>query len=275
MSPARDVSQFFHSWLEAVNTRDWDSALDHLASEILHNEEAITAQTFLRKLQNNLAAMPDSKTESNLLVVDKHAGKIAARLTHFGTLVKPLRGVEVTGKQLEWSEYVFCEFGNGKICAWASLWDLAHRPSGISDRSSDRATDLNGDIDLENLYRRYIHSINTLKMAEHFPDCCQPQITHNGINLSIDEYRTFIESSFEEIKGLTFTIVKLVADKESQRLAARLEFTGRPMKEFRGIQPTGNEVNFSEHVIYELDEGKIARVWSVLDLDAYRASMES
>ncbi|KAK7424639.1 hypothetical protein QQZ08_008522 [Neonectria magnoliae] len=210
MSPAKDISQIFHSWLEAVNARDWDSALDRLASEVLHNEEAITAQAFLRKLQNNLAAMPDSKTETNLLVVDKPGRKIAARLAHFGTLVKPLRGVEVTGEQLEWSEYVFCEFDNGKICAWVSLWDLASedRPSGISNRPSDRATDLNKDIDLESFYRRYIHSINTLTMAEHFPDYCQPQITHNGIDLSIDEYRSFIESSFKEIKGLTFTITK-------------------------------------------------------------------
>ncbi|KPM39259.1 hypothetical protein AK830_g7320 [Neonectria ditissima] len=274
MSTTNDISHVYHGWLDAVSTRDWDSASKLFASEILHNEETITSQTFLGRVRDEVAAMPDSRIETSIFVLDDPAEKIAAQLVHRGTLVKPHRGVADTGKQIQWSEYVFCGFRNGKLSAWMSLWDLDASKSQSTSNSTGRFTKRDSDVDLKNLYRQYIHSINTLTMAEHFPDYCQPRITHNGINLSIDEYRSFIESSFEEIKGLKFTIAELVADKESQRLAARLEFSGCPVAEFRGIQPTGNEVTFSEHVLYELDEGKIARVWSVLDLEAYRMSIQ-
>ncbi|KAH7008896.1 SnoaL-like polyketide cyclase-domain-containing protein [Ilyonectria destructans] len=279
MSHLQNVASIYGRWLEAVNHRDWVSASNQIASELIRNDETISSIAFLQGLQKRTEAIPDIKTEIFMVVADKTSGKIASIITHRGTLVKPYKGFEVTREQIEWSEYVFCEFKNEKMDSYTSLSDCD--TAGISSAHmsnppiSNRVINQKCDLGLEILYQQYIHAINTLTMAEHFPSYCQSQVVHNGRHLSMDEYRGLIESSFEEIQGLRFTIANLVADEEAQRIAARLEFSGRPVTEFRGIQPTGKEVNFSEHVLYELDDGKIARVWSVLDLDAYRTSLEN
>lgn len=74
---------------------------------------------------------------------------------------------------------------------------------------------------------------------------------------------------------LGFTIERLVVNEEAQQVAARLGFTGVPIREFRGIAATGNAVRFREHAFYQLERGQIRQVWSLLDLAAYRASMAS
>lgn len=278
MSPLQNVASLYGRWLEAVNHRDWTNASNQIALELIRNDETISSIKFLQDLQERTEAIPDIKTNIFMIVTDKTSEKIASIVTHRGTLLKPYKGFEVTHEQIEWSEYVFCEFSNERMDSYTSLSDcgtLENSSSPVNSPTSNRVINQKSNLDLETLYRQYIHAINTLTMAEHFPSYCQSQVVHNGRHLSMDEYRGFIESSFEEIQGLRFTIAKLVTDEQTQRIAARLEFSGRPVTEFRGIQPTGNEVKFSEHVLYELDDGKIARVWSVLDLEAYRASLEN
>lgn len=82
-----------------------------------------------------------------------------------------------------------------------------------------------------------------------------------------------IESSFDDIRGLHFSVEELVVDDDSAQIAARLGFTGLPVRSFRGIEPTGKEVRFSEHAYYKLHQGRIFWVTSLLDLEAYRTCM--
>lgn len=82
-----------------------------------------------------------------------------------------------------------------------------------------------------------------------------------------------IQSSKDAIPDLHFSIDTLIYDEASQKLAVRLLFTGTPTGTIAGIQPTGKSVNFSELVFYQLENGLIKRVWSLVDWDSVRQQM--
>jgi predicted ester cyclase len=54
-----------------------------------------------------------------------------------------------------------------------------------------------------------------------------------------------------------------------------LWFGCTPEREFAGIPPTGRRVEFAEHVSYRFRDGRIERVWSLIDTDAVRDQMGS
>ncbi len=60
---------------------------------------------------------------------------------------------------------------------------------------------------------------------------------------------------------------------ETQQIAARIEFSGTPVRTYAGVGPSGGQVHFAEHVFYWLEEGKIARVATVIDWETYRKQM--
>ncbi len=60
----------------------------------------------------------------------------------------------------------------------------------------------------------------------------------------MDEYRGLMEDSFNAISGLVFNVTRLVVDKDTQQIAARIEFSGVPVRKYAGVEPNGNEVRF-------------------------------
>lgn len=263
----------FRSWLSSLNDRNWDDAALFLDETITFNERNLTKQEYMSEIQESFKAIPDDNIELDMLIVDTNSPKLAARLIHSGTLSKPYHGVQVTGKRIKWPEHMLCWFKDSKIIRIQTLHDIEimkEQNPKIPRTPTLQQRPPSEPVNLAENYRAYVNTINTLTMQDHFPKYCQPTLTHNTRKLTIDEYRLFIEGSFENIQGLTFTIKELIVDDASQVLAARLEFGGRSVKEFMGIPPSGEEVRFWEHVFYAFDGGKITWVWAMLDLEAYR-----
>lgn len=267
------IESYFRRWIDSINAHDWDAGLDslHTTVNLNGNDEANTL--VISMIREEVQAIPDKKSSLDMLIIGKTSEKLATRLIHSGTLKRSYRGAEVTGAKIEWVEHMFCWFKDGKIVRISSLVDV----DGLrkSDKEVPRTPSLEqkkpaSSVDLEEVYRQYVQAINTLTMKEEFPKYCHAQLTHNTRHLSIDEYRLFIEASFENIQGLTFHVKEVIVDEDSQRLAARIEFTGRSVKKFMGIAPTGREISLCEHVYYEFDDGKITWVWALLDLESYR-----
>ncbi|KAH7160440.1 SnoaL-like polyketide cyclase-domain-containing protein [Dactylonectria estremocensis] len=269
MSQSKDAANLFRDFLDALNRRDWDAMSEKIGPGVLREGETVATSLFLNELKTQAGALSDATSKIHTLVVGEAAAKVAAIVLHSGSS---------GGRKTEWAEFVFCGFENGTFEEYTNLKDhetvgvLRSVASGASvpDQVSNQAS----DVDLGAVYLQYIDAINTQTMAKHFPKYCQPLVVHNGRDLSMDEYRGFIESSLAEVEGLYFDVVGLVVDDKAQRVAARIELTGRPVKEFLGMQPTGRDIKFMEHVFYEFREGKIARVWSALDLAAVKACLE-
>lgn len=271
------TGDIFRQWLNSLNDRAWEIALHFLDQTITFNGRERANEQFLADIKENTETIPDKTIELDMFIVDTNSEKVAARLIHGGTFSKPYLGVDATGKRIEWPEHMLCWLKNGKITRITTLIDLEimkEQNPKIPRTPSLQQRKPAEPVNLGDNYRQYVNAINTLTMQDHFPKYCQPQLTHNMRRLTIDQYRLFIESSFDNIQGLTFTIKELIIDDASQQLAARLEFGGRSVKEFMRIPPSGQEVQFWEHVFYVFDEGRITWVWAMLDLEAYKGRLD-
>ncbi|KAF3764141.1 hypothetical protein M406DRAFT_242886, partial [Cryphonectria parasitica EP155] len=119
-------------------------------------------------------------------------------------------------------------------------------------------------------YRSYVSAINARQMTTSLPTFCHPTVIHNGKALPLATYQRLMTDAQAAIRDITFAIDGLVVDEERGMVAALLNFTGRSVGEFAGVDGTGREVRFGEIVFYWFVEGKISRVVSLVDFETYR-----
>jgi predicted ester cyclase len=123
---------------------------------------------------------------------------------------------------------------------------------------------------LAELYRDYIGCLNRQDwpaLARFVAD----DVHYNGAHVGIVQYRAMLERDFREIPDLRFAIELLVCDPPC--VASRLAFDCTPIGSFLGLPVDGRRVRFAENVFYEVRDGRIGRVWSVIDKAAIEAQI--
>ena len=124
--------------------------------------------------------------------------------------------------------------------------------------------------ELSDLYRDYIACLN----KQDWPRLGQfvhDEVIHNGRRAGLSGCREMLEKDFDEIPDLYFNIQLL--DSDPPHIASRLGFDCTPKGKFLGLHVNGRRVSFTENVIYEFRDGKIAQVWSVIDKAAIEAQI--
>lgn len=86
---------------------------------------------------------------------------------------------------------------------------------------------------------------------------------YNGVTLGLEGYRDMLRADFRANPDLSFNIALLSCDP--QMIASRLAFDCTHVGALFGMPVNGRRVRFEEDVVYELREGRNARVWSVID----------
>lgn len=124
--------------------------------------------------------------------------------------------------------------------------------------------------DLAALYRAYIACLNAQDWARLGQFVCD-DVRHNGRPVGLSGYREMLEENVRAIPDLRFEIEVLVA--EPPRVASRLRFDCTPIGELFGLPVNGRRVRFAENVFYELVDGRIAIVWSIIDTAAIEAQI--
>jgi|SRR5690554_1070017 len=119
-------------------------------------------------------------------------------------------------------------------------------------------------------YRRYIDCLNR-RQLDKLNQFVNQKFTYNSRVISLYDYQEMLNQNIIDIPDLYFAI-ELLIPAENQ-VASRLIFDCTPVGEFMGIGIFGKKVIFTEHVFYELQKGKINKVWSVIDKDAIRAQV--
>jgi predicted ester cyclase len=122
--------------------------------------------------------------------------------------------------------------------------------------------------DLSGIYRDYIACLN----KQDWPKLGQfvdEEVHHNGRPIGLSGYREMLERDFDQIPDLHFDIQLLISD--ASHVASRLRFDCTPKGTFLGLQVNGKRVSFTENVFYEIPQGKITQVWSIID----KASIEA
>jgi len=124
--------------------------------------------------------------------------------------------------------------------------------------------------DLADLYRDYIACLNHRDWAT-LGDWVHDHASHNGRDVGLAGYRAMLERDVAEIPDLRFEIELLVVDPP--HVAARLHFDCTPVGTFLNLPVNGQRVRFTENVFYEFRDGKVWRVWSVVDKAAIEAQL--
>jgi predicted ester cyclase len=124
--------------------------------------------------------------------------------------------------------------------------------------------------ELSDAYRAYIACLNEQNWSalERFVD---GDVCYNDRPVGISGYREMLERDFAEIPDLHFDIRVLMSDPPC--IASRLGFDCTPKGTFLGLPVNGRRVSFTENVFYEYRNGRIAKVWSVIDKMAIEAQI--
>ncbi|OLM28587.1 hypothetical protein Ae717Ps2_6183 [Pseudonocardia sp. Ae717_Ps2] len=61
---------------------------------------------------------------------------------------------------------------------------------------------------------------------------------------------------------------------DGDEVACRIRFDCTPIA-FRGLPAARALISFVEHACYRYDDGRIAQIWSLVDMDALRDQLEA
>ena len=117
-------------------------------------------------------------------------------------------------------------------------------------------------VELTEFYLAYIACLNAQDRTR-LGDFVGEEATHNGQKFGLSGYHAMLVNDFTEIPDLHFNVDLLVI--EPPHIAARLQFDCSPRGTFFGLPINGRRVRFAENVFYEVKDGKIWQVWSVID----------
>lgn len=124
--------------------------------------------------------------------------------------------------------------------------------------------------DLRIVYLDYIGCLNRRDWAS-LGQFIDDDVSHNGRPIGLAGYRKMLENDVCDIPDLRFDVELLVI--EAPVVAARLRFDCSPRQNFLGMHIGGKRITFTENVFYAFHEGKIARVWSVIDKNVIEAQL--
>ncbi|KAL2150940.1 hypothetical protein VTH82DRAFT_6038 [Thermothelomyces myriococcoides] len=283
--PKADNRTRFKSFVDRINRRQWELLGDVVHGKLGYNKEHLSLYEFTASLKNEFAP----KTNITLDIVTSLGGDDDAAAATDGPVMARLRVKTLVTegpclpsaarKHSEYARHMVAHFADTKISHLYDISDVDEKQS-----LSQRVVPLPGPrsppalpetpVDLRRFYADYIACINDGRIAEDLHRFCRPSgVVWNGTHYTVQQYGEMIQSSREAISGLFFDIHTLVVDGSRQQLAARLEFTGTPVKPFAGAVPNGRPVAFAEHVFYWLEEGKISDVLTIVDWEDYRSQL--
>ena len=124
--------------------------------------------------------------------------------------------------------------------------------------------------ELEERYRGYLACLNERRFHD-LPQFAHDPVVHNDRTLTIAEFQDLLRKDATEIPDLRYDIDLLVV--QGNQVACRIRFDCTPAGAFRGIPAAGRTISFAEHVFYRYEDGKIAEIRSLIDMDAVRAQL--
>ena len=123
------------------------------------------------------------------------------------------------------------------------------------------------DSGLRQRYLDYLEVLNDRRFEDldHF---VADHLTYNGSPQTREHYQDQRRREADLIPDLRFDVALLVV--EENRVACLLRFDCTPEGEFLGFPVSGLRIQFTEHVFYRFDHGRIVEVRSLLDREAIR-----
>jgi predicted ester cyclase len=126
--------------------------------------------------------------------------------------------------------------------------------------------------DLPAAYRAYLDCLN-VRDLDRLGVFVHERVEYNGEQVNLSGYRQMLERDFRQVPDVWFKIQLLIT--EGPVIACRLDFDCTPVGRFLELEVNGRRISFCENVFYQYDDGKIRRVWSVIDKAAIEAQLKN
>jgi predicted ester cyclase len=121
----------YRGYIACLNRQDWKALGEFVDEDVHYNGAHVGLSGYRKMLEADFRAIPDLRFVIDLLIVDP--ARVAARLCFDCTPVGELFGVPVNGRRIGFSENVFYEFKDGRICTVWSVIDKAAVAAQLAD----------------------------------------------------------------------------------------------------------------------------------------------
>ncbi|GAB7043824.1 MULTISPECIES: ester cyclase [Catenuloplanes] len=113
MSDTTDLHEIYRDYIEAINNREFDRMHEFAHERLTFNGEPVSRDEYVATMKAHLAAVRDFTWRLDDLVVEDD--RVAARLTDTGVPVTEWLGLQPTGRSVEFTEYAFYHFTDGRF----------------------------------------------------------------------------------------------------------------------------------------------------------------
>ncbi|KAI1761810.1 hypothetical protein GGR53DRAFT_468952 [Hypoxylon sp. FL1150] len=288
MASASELITTVRAWADCVNEKRWDDLDRYMCATYNQNGTDYTPASWAARVREQVAPAlgGDVRINEDSIMVDEEAQCAALSMWFRFRPKEPLLGFEPTGRDVWLVEHGFVWFHEGKLARALFVVNTDHMRSQLSSPNGDIKPDLISEYpvpkaeaeapplsraQLDATYRAYVDTVNGRRTKTDYAKYVnQPEAALNNKALA----RRIVEDTLAAIPDLHVTIHHLVADERSQRLAVWLEFRGTPVVDYAGLIADGQTVSFIEHATYQFVNGKIQRIWGVMDLDSARRQQQ-
>ena len=118
-----DLADIYRDYIACLNAQAWSRLGDFVHDDAQHNGRRFGLSGYIAMLEKDFEDIPDLRFNVQLLICDPP--HIAARLMFDCTPKGIFLGLPVNGKRVSFTENVFYEFREGKICSVWSVIDKA------------------------------------------------------------------------------------------------------------------------------------------------------
>jgi predicted ester cyclase len=118
------------------------------------------------------------------------------------------------------------------------------------------------EANLKEFYRRYIAALNA-RQFDVVEELVAEDVALNGVPHRRADVLTALRGIADAVPNFVWTVHDLFA--EDDRIAARLQDTGTPVKEFLGHEPTGASLDIIEYGSYRVRDGQFVEMWFLMD----------
>jgi predicted ester cyclase len=270
--------ELYTAFVKAINARDWQAAQAVLSPTTNVNGEDTPAEALVQKVAGLSMIGPDLVSTIDYLLPSPCGTKAFSRIIHRFTLTQDVMGAKATGAPVEFAEASFFFATEGKISKIYTILDFDGMRSGAAEVRKVAPTmtanaPAPAGFDLLASYKSYVDCVQRGPTVEELSKYCHERMIVNNQEIALEQFIATLNGAKATIEGMHWDLVEAIVDEEKQQIATRVILTGTPVAEFAGKAPNGKGVEFPEHVLYQLEGGKIKQMVQLMDLEVYRTSL--
>ncbi|KAI0008160.1 SnoaL-domain-containing protein [Xylariaceae sp. FL0662B] len=278
---ASELEATLRGWAECINQKKWDEVPKHIYPKYEQNGQEYTPESFAEHAKKAMGALGENVLlNTDLIIVDESAQLATYNMWFKFRQDMPFLGFEPTGRDIIFVENRFIWFTDGKLSKSLFVINFDDMRKQLANPDFEYIPNLinttpipTGNVklsrkELEETYKAYVACVQDRGSDAELGKYVHESVTINNDKVvPLEEYRQSFGPGPGPVSDSRLHTDTLIADEESQRVAARLEVTVTPAKE---AVPDEHPVRFYKHTTYQFLDGKIKKAWAIMDLEEAR-----